>query len=93
MIDLGDELNRWKTRIFGGSAVLLIVDLLVQSFDLLLTLGDVLFVPVSILFGNVAGNVDTISQAALEPLVAGLAMLYVANLLLRRVGLFDGDNA
>lgn len=91
MVDFKGGFKRFRRRIFGGSAVVVIVDLLFTSVDLLLMFGDMLFIPVSIIFGNVAGNIDSIPQSALEPLVAGLAVLYVSNLLLARLGLFDGQ--
>lgn len=69
-----------------GAAVLALLNLVVGWFDVLLMFADVLFVPTSIFFGSVAGNVGWVEQATLEPVIAWLALLYVFNLLWTRFG-------
>lgn len=73
--------------------VVSLFDVFVLSFDVLLTVGDLLFIPVSVLFGSVAGNVDWLTRETLQPVVVWLAMLYAANLLIENLTTFkNGDN-
>lgn len=79
--------DRLKSVLPLGVGVVLF-DFFVLSMDLMLMAGDVLFYPVSVFTGSVAANVDWVSSEALMPLVAWLALFYVANVVLSNLRRF-----
>lgn len=78
--------------VLGGGAFATVFDVVFNSAELMLTLGEVLFVPLSVVFGSVAPNVEWVSQATLEPVVVVLATFYAANILFARIQQYRQDN-
>ncbi|OYR80822.1 hypothetical protein DJ84_14685 [Halorubrum ezzemoulense] len=82
-----------KENILGGSAGVFAVDGLLSGVDLLFGFADMAYVPLSVAFGTLAPNVDFISQATLQPLMVFVALLYVSNILIKRIQRFrNGDS-
>lgn len=92
MLEPLKDVKTWAKGIVPAGVGLFVVDFALNGFDVLLTLGDVLFVPLSVFFGSVAGNVGWISRATLEPFIVWLGMLYAANILLKNVSRFGDDD-
>ena len=85
--------RKWLAATVPFGVIVAVFDLVTLSFDALLTAGDLLFIPVSVVFGSVAGNVDWISRATLQPVVVWLGLLYASNLLIENLTTFkNGDN-
>ena len=77
-----------RDALLGSGALATIVDVSINGAELLLLFGDVAFYPASIAFGTIAPTAEWLSPEALEPVVLFLAVLYVSNLLIRRVQRF-----
>ena len=82
-----------REAILGSGAGLVAIDGLWSGVDLLFAFADVAYVPLSVAFGTLAPNVDFISQATLQPLMVFVALLYVSNILIKRIQRFrNGDS-
>ena len=82
-----------RDAVLGGGAGVVALDALFNSAELLFTLAEVAYIPLSVTFGTLAPNVDWLSQDALQPVMVFVAVLYVSNLVITRVQRFrSGDS-
>ncbi|ELZ38883.1 hypothetical protein [Halorubrum tebenquichense] len=86
-------MSNLKDAILGGGAGLVAIDGLWSVVDLGFAFADVAYVPLSVAFGTLAPNVDFISQETLQPVMVFVALLYVSNLLIKRIQRYrNGDS-
>lgn len=77
-----------RDTITGSGAVAVIFDLTLNSADILLSMADILFTPVTIWAFTVAPNVDWVDTQLATNIAVVVASLYVIHLLTTRIEVF-----
>lgn len=75
--------ERAKETIFGSSALVIVVDAMVNSFELLFAISDVAFPALALLSGTLAQHFDWLDIEVLTRLLVFFAVLYLLSLLFK----------
>lgn len=70
-----------RDAVFGSSAVVVLFDAFLNSFDLLLAMSDLLFPMMAVVSGTIAPEIEFLSEQMFTHLLLFVAALYVINLL------------
>lgn len=72
-----------KNALLGSGALAVLLDATINSFDLVLTVVDVVFPMVAVTSSYLAPNLDWLSEATMSKLVVFFALLYLVHLSLK----------